>query len=173
MVHWAASRVGGSVRSCSDVHNFLVEKDVPHEVVHLPALSKTAKAAAECLGVPLREVVKSLVFLLDERPTLVLVPGDRVADSGLLCAVTGCERAVLAKGQQVLDITGYRTGAVPPFGLKSDLPVVADTGVFEPDVVYCGGGATAAMLKMRSADLRRLLDPVVADVGGPLAADTA
>jgi prolyl-tRNA editing enzyme YbaK/EbsC (Cys-tRNA(Pro) deacylase) len=152
------------VRSCSDVHNFLVEKDVPHEVVHLPALSKTAKAAAELLGVPLREVVKSLVFLLDGRPTLVLVPGDRVADVQLLRQATGCERAVLAKGQQVLDITGYRKGAVPPCGLASGLPVVADAAVFEPDVVYCGGGATATMLKMRSDDLRRLLAPLVASV---------
>lgn len=149
------------MRSCSDVHNFLVEKDVPHEVLHLPRLSKTAKAAAELLGVPLREVVKSLVFLLDGQPTLVLMPGDRVADAQLLRAVTGCERAVLAKGQQVLDITGYRTGAVPPCGLESSLPVVADTAVFEPDVVYCGGGNTATMLKLRSDDLRRLLDPLV------------
>jgi prolyl-tRNA editing enzyme YbaK/EbsC (Cys-tRNA(Pro) deacylase) len=149
------------VRSCSDVHNFLVEKDVPHEVIHLPALSKTAKAAAALLDVPLREVVKSLVFLLDGRPTLVLVPGDRVTDTQLLREATGCERAVLAKGQQVVDLTGYRTGAVPPCGLESHLPVVADSAVFEPDVVYCGGGTTATMLKMRSDDLRRLLGALV------------
>jgi prolyl-tRNA editing enzyme YbaK/EbsC (Cys-tRNA(Pro) deacylase) len=137
---------------------------VPHEVIHLPALAKTAKAAAELLGVPLREVVKSLVFLLDGQPTLVLVPGDRVAEVRLLREVTGRERVVLAKGKQVLDITGYRTGAVPPCGLESLLPVVADTAVFEPGVVYCGGGTTATMLKVRSDDLRRLLEPLVADV---------
>ncbi len=71
------------------------------------------------------------------------------------------------KGKQVLDITGYRAGAVPPCGLESALPVVADTAVFEPDVVYCGGGTTATMLKLRSDDLRRLLDPLVADVAEP------
>lgn len=161
------------MRSCSDVHNFLAEKDVPHEVVHLPALSRTAKAAAEHLGVPLREVVKSLLFLLDGRPTLVLIPGDRVADVQLLRAATGCEQAALAKGQQVLEITGYRTGAVPPCGLESDLPVVADTAVFEPDVVYCGGGTTATMLKVRSDDLRRVLEPLVAAVAGSLPGDEA
>lgn len=155
------------MRSCSDVHNFLVEKDVPHEVLHLPRLSKTAKAAAELLGVPLREVVKSLVFLLDGQATLVLVPGDRVADVQLLRAATGCDRAVLAKGQQVLDITGYRTGAVPPCGLETALPVVADAAVFEPEIVYCGGGNTATMLKLRSEDLRRLLDPTVVVLAEP------
>jgi len=70
---------------------------------------------------------------------------------------------VLANGKQVLDITGYRTGAVPPCGLESLLPVVADTAMFEPEVVYCGGGTTATMLKVRSDDLRRMLDPLVAE----------
>jgi prolyl-tRNA editing enzyme YbaK/EbsC (Cys-tRNA(Pro) deacylase) len=156
------------VRSCSDVHNFLLEEDVPHEVLHLPRLSRTARAAAELLGVPLREVVKSLVFFLDGRPTLVLVPGDKVADPEQLKAATGCSEVVLARGKQVLDLTGYRTGAVPPCGLSAKLPAVADTGVFEPSVVYCGGGTTATMLKLRSKDLRRLLQPLVADIGAPV-----
>lgn len=159
------------MRSCSDVHNFLVEKDVPHEVIHLSALCKTARAAAALLGVPLREVIKSLVFLLDGEPTLVLVPGDRVADPQLLRHATGCERAVLARGKQVLDITGYRTGAVPPCGLENPLPVVADAAMFEPEVVYCGGGTTATMLKVRSDDLRTMLDPLVADITQPPAGE--
>ena len=156
------------MRSCSDVHNFLLEEDVPHEVLHLPALSRTARAAAELLGVPLREVVKSLVFYLDGRPTLVLVPGDKVADPHRLKVATGCTQAVLARGKQVLDVTGYRAGAVPPCGLLAPLPAVADAGVFEPPVVYCGGGTTATMLKLRSDDLRRLLQPLVAAIAAPV-----
>ena len=161
------------MRSCSDVHNFLVEKDIPHEVLHLQASSRTARAASELLGVSLGEVVKSLLFLLDGLPTLVLVPGDRVADVPLLKEATGCSRAALATGKQVLDLTGYRAGAVPPCGLAVDLPVVADAGVFAKAVVYCGGGTTATMLKIRSADLRTLLRLVVADVTAPAPDDQA
>jgi prolyl-tRNA editing enzyme YbaK/EbsC (Cys-tRNA(Pro) deacylase) len=147
------------VRSSSDVHNFLVEEGVAHEMVHLPALSKTAQKAAELLGVPTAEVVKSLLFYLDGAPTLVLVPGDLVADLGLLRAALGCAEAKLATGPQVLKVTGYRPGAVPPFALSSELPVVADPLVFTPLVVYCGGGTTTTMLKIRSSDLRDLLQP--------------
>jgi Cys-tRNA(Pro) deacylase len=146
------------------VHNFLVEKDVPHEVVHLPALSKTAKAAAELLDVPLNEVVKSLLFLLDGRPTLVLVPGDRIADPNFLAAVTGSTKVALARGKQVLDVTGYRAGAVPPCALERSIPVVADARVFQPEVIYCGAGTASTMLKVRSDDLLKLLNPLVAEV---------
>jgi prolyl-tRNA editing enzyme YbaK/EbsC (Cys-tRNA(Pro) deacylase) len=147
------------VRSGSDVHNFLLEEDVAHEMVHLPALSRTAQKAAELLGVSTDEVVKSLLFYLDGVPTLVLVPGDLVVDLGLLRAALGCAEAKLAVGQQVLGVTGYRPGAVPPFALSSTLPVVADPAVFAPPVIYCGGGTTTTMLKMRSSDLRDLLKP--------------
>ena len=37
--------------------------------------------------------------------------------------------------------------------------MVADPGVFAPEVVYCGGGTTTTMLKIRSADLDALLEP--------------
>jgi prolyl-tRNA editing enzyme YbaK/EbsC (Cys-tRNA(Pro) deacylase) len=64
-------------------------------------------------------------------------------------------------------VTGYRAGGVPPCGLETDLPVVADEAVFAPRVVYCGGGTEMTMLKVRSSDLRRLLQAKVAAVSMP------
>lgn len=147
------------MRSCSDVHNLLLQEGVPHEIVHLPALGSTAQMAAEALGVSEHEVVKSLVFLLDGRPLMVLVPGDATVDTAALSRELGGGEVTLARGQQVLELTGYRPGAVPPCALDSSLPVVADAEVFGPDVVYCGGGTTTTMLKIRSADLDALLEP--------------
>jgi prolyl-tRNA editing enzyme YbaK/EbsC (Cys-tRNA(Pro) deacylase) len=147
------------VRSCSDVHNFLLEEGVPHEVVHLPSSSRTAQLAADALGVPVEEVVKSLIFLLDDRPCMVLVTGDATVDTEALARAAGAGRVKLARGEEVLDLTGYQPGAVPPCALDSDLPVIADPLVFVPDVVYCGGGTTTTMLKIRSADLDALLEP--------------
>lgn len=155
------------MRTCSDVHNYLQEQGVAHEMVHLPRPTTTAARAAELLGVPIAEVVKSLLFLADGAPTLVLVPGDATVDTGALAAVLGVRRVVLARGEDVLEATGYRVGAVPPCGLASDLPVVADPRAFAPAVVYCGGGATATMLKIRSADLKELLAPRLAEVAVP------
>jgi Cys-tRNA(Pro) deacylase len=152
------------VRTCSDVHNYLTEQGVAHEMVRLPALSTTAQRAADLLGIPRGEVLKSLLFLLDGSPTLILLPGDRSVDTARLGELTGCKKAALARGDEVLDVTGYRVGAVPPCGLATDLPVIADEAVFTPPVVYCGGGAEMTMLKLRSKDLRRLLGATVAEI---------
>lgn len=147
------------MRTCSDVHNYLEERGIGHEMLPLPGPSTTAERAAELLGVPLAEVVKSLLFLVDGVPTLVLVPGDALVAEDALVAALGAETAELPRAQEVLATTGYRVGAVPPCGLACDLPVVADPEAFAPPVVYCGGGAAATMLKIRSADLKTLLRP--------------
>jgi prolyl-tRNA editing enzyme YbaK/EbsC (Cys-tRNA(Pro) deacylase) len=147
------------MRSCSDVHNLLSEQGVDHEIIHLPSLSKTAQRAASLLGVPPAEIIKSLVFYLDGTPTLVLVPGDATVDAAALARELGVRDVTFARRQDVLALTGYSPGAVPPCGLSTPLPAVADPGVFVPEVVYCGGGTTMTMLKIRSADLDALLKP--------------
>ncbi len=152
------------MRASSDVHNCLLQAGVRHEIVHLPSSSRTALLAADALGVPVGDVVKSLVFHVDGRPFLALVPGDATVDAEALARELGGEKASLARAEQVLKLTGYRPGAVPPCGLASELPVVADPGVFEPAVVYCGGGTTTTMLKIRSADLEALLEPRTAPI---------
>lgn len=147
------------MRSCSDVHNLLLQEGVPHEIIHLPSSSRTAQLAAEALGVRVEEVVKSLVFTLDGRPLLALVPGDATVDTDALARELGGGTVALARGEDVLRITGFRPGAVPPCGLDTSLAVIADPSVFEPEVVYCGGGTTTTMLKIRSTDLDALLEP--------------
>lgn len=153
------------MRSSCDLHNYLVEQGVPHEIVHLSGLSMTAAQAAEQLGVGVAEVIKSLVFLVDGRPCMVLVPGDATVATDLLARELAGRHVELARGSRVLELTGYRLGAVPPCALETTLPVVADPDAFAPAVVYCGGGTTSTMLKVRSADLKALVDPQLASVG--------
>jgi Cys-tRNA(Pro) deacylase len=159
------------VRSCDDVHDELAVNGIPHEILQLSSSSRTAELAAEALGVDVADVVKSLLFVLDdERPVLALVTGDATVDADALARAMGASEVRLARAREVRESTGYHPGAVPPFALATDVPVVADPGVFAPEVVYCGGGTTTTMLKMRSADLDALLGvrkTPIADRGRP------
>jgi prolyl-tRNA editing enzyme YbaK/EbsC (Cys-tRNA(Pro) deacylase) len=153
------------VRSFTDVHDELTLRRVPHEIVHLPSSSRTAQQAAEALGVPVGDVVKSLLFVLDDgRPVLALVTGDATVDVDALAREAGVAEVRMARGREVRDLTGYRPGAVPPCCLATDVAVVADPGVFAHDVVYCGGGTTSTMLEIRGADLAALLEPLRAPI---------
>ena len=86
---------------------------------------------------------------------MVLVPGDATVDAAALARSWAAE--VRWPRHRGAGADGLPAGAVPPCALERELPVVADPGVFAPAVVYCGGGTTTTMLKIRSADLEALL----------------
>jgi len=152
------------MRSCSDVHNYLLEQGVAHEIVQLPALSTTVRRAAALLGVPAHEVVKSQLFETEAGPVVCLVPGDGHVDHARLRDELGCRQVTPAAASEVVSLTGYRPGALPPCGLAAELPILADPAVFELPVIYCGGGTTTTILKIRSADLRLAIDARVAAI---------
>lgn len=155
------------MRSSTDVQDALTACGVEHEIVQLPSSSRTARLAAGALGVPVSTVVKSLLFVADGRPVLALVDGASTVDTGALAHELGVGEVALARAREVRDLTGYKPGAVPPVGLATAVPVVADPAVFSPEVVYCGGGSTTAMLRIRAADLRELTEASILRIAGP------
>ena len=153
------------MRSCSDVHNYLLERGVAHEIVQLPALSSTARRAAALLGVPPREVVKSLLF--EHRTAVrssVSCPATRASIMRGSAPSSAAAAPCRSRRPRSCRSPAIGPGALPPCGLAAELPVVADPGVFELPVVYCGGGTTTTMLKIRSADLRAALGARVAAI---------
>ena len=75
----------------------------------------TAAAAARAVGCEASQIVKSLVFVCDGRPTLALVPGDRRADENKVAAAAGSRYARVARPDEVQAATGFEPGGVAPF----------------------------------------------------------
>ncbi len=94
---------------------------IPSLVRELPADTSTADAAARAVDAPLGSIVKSLVFLADGAPLLVLVSGDQRADVHRLRAALGLskKRLRIAQPAEVLDNTGFEVGGVPPIGHRT------------------------------------------------------
>lgn len=116
----------------------------------------TAADASAATGAPLESIVKSLVFAGDGRPILVMVPGDRRADTAKVAAAAGCER-VKAVGMDVVErLTGFPPGGVAPFPLPGFDTVLIEQALFGHEVVWIGAGSTRHMAAVAPADLARL-----------------
>jgi prolyl-tRNA editing enzyme YbaK/EbsC (Cys-tRNA(Pro) deacylase) len=87
-------------------------------VRELPADTSTAEAAAEAVGAPVGSIVKSLIFLAEGTPLLVLVAGDQRADVKRLRAKLQLSKRQLriARPAEVRELTGFDVGGVPPVG---------------------------------------------------------
>jgi prolyl-tRNA editing enzyme YbaK/EbsC (Cys-tRNA(Pro) deacylase) len=120
----------------------------------------TVSAAAAALGVETSQIIKSLLFLMRERPVLVIASGDRLVDRGILAAKFGVgkKQIKLADAETVLRLTGYPAGGVPPFGHPAPLPTLLDRAVLAWDVVYGGGGDDRTLLRIAPGELARVTD---------------
>jgi Cys-tRNA(Pro) deacylase len=102
--------------------------------------TRTAAEAAAAIGVELGQIVKSLVFTVDDRVVLALVPGDRQLDEHKLAAVAGGTAAARPDADAVRAATGFPVGGVPPFGHATALPVYVDKGLLRYREVWAAAG---------------------------------
>ena len=143
---------------------WMLDRGVPGELIRPGDPTPTVEAAAAALGVKPEQVIKSLLFLVDGSPYLVIVRGiSRVKTPKLLQALGGRE-ARLATKTEVEAITGFPVGGTPPFAHRQSVPVLIDRGVLLLEEIYAGGGSDDVMLRLHVADLVRATGARLTDV---------
>jgi prolyl-tRNA editing enzyme YbaK/EbsC (Cys-tRNA(Pro) deacylase) len=135
---------------------FLRQAGAEARLEEFPDGTPTARLAARAVGCEERDIVKSLVFLCDGRPVVVLVPGDRRADSAKVAAATAARKAKIAGAEEVERATGFAPGAVAPFPLPQVRDVLVERTLLARDLVWVGAGSDRHMLGIAPAELVRL-----------------
>jgi prolyl-tRNA editing enzyme YbaK/EbsC (Cys-tRNA(Pro) deacylase) len=135
-------------------------------VRHFSQSTATALEAAETVGCPVGAIVKSLLFLVDGRPVLVLVAGDRqVSDTKLSARFnSGRKRVRMGDAATVLALTGYGVGGVPPIGHITVLDALMDASLQRFEMLYAAAGTARTVFAVTPGDLRRITDAEVDDV---------
>lgn len=123
--------------------------------------SETAEDAARALDTTVDHIIKSLVFMVEEEPVLVIVRGSDHVSEGKVSGALDVDSCRLADPHEVEDATGYAVGGVPPVG--AGLDKLVDESVLQMDKVYGGGGAEDRVIGL---DPRFIVgeDDLVADV---------
>ncbi len=149
----------------SRVAQWMFDRGIPGELIRPGDPTPTVEAAAAALGVRPEQVIKSLLFLVDGSPYLVIVRGTARVNTSKLLQALGAREARLARKVEVEAITGFPVGGTPPFAHRQSVPVLIDRGVSDLEEIYAGGGAEDIMLRLKVADLLqatqgRLLDVI-------------
>src|SRR5687768_17144797 len=105
------------------------------EVRRFPEGTRTAADAARAVGCDVAQIVKSLVFMADDRPVIALVSGINRVDLGKLAAAVGGSNARRADGDEARASTGFAIGGVPPFGHAADITVLVDRDLERHELV--------------------------------------
>jgi prolyl-tRNA editing enzyme YbaK/EbsC (Cys-tRNA(Pro) deacylase) len=127
------------------------------------ASARTAVEAAAAVGAGVGQIVKSLVFLCDDRPVLALVAGDNRLDEARLAALAG-GRITRADAARVREHTGFAIGGVAPLGSLEPLPVFCDADLLRHDYVWASAGAPDAVFRVEPHALAEAAGAQVAEL---------
>jgi prolyl-tRNA editing enzyme YbaK/EbsC (Cys-tRNA(Pro) deacylase) len=138
----------------------------PELVRELPADTSTAEAAALAVGTPQGSIVKSLVFLADGVPLLVLAAGDQRVDVKRLRAMLGLSkrRLRIAQPAKVQALTGFEVGGVPPVGHDPPLRTLIDRTLARYDTVWAAAGSAHAVFPIAYQQLVAITNGEVMDL---------
>jgi prolyl-tRNA editing enzyme YbaK/EbsC (Cys-tRNA(Pro) deacylase)/predicted Fe-S protein YdhL (DUF1289 family) len=140
----------------------------PHAPVMLDDAARTARQAADALGVELGQIAKSIVFRRksDDVAVLVVTSGDRRVDERRLEALV-CpdgKRIGRADAAFVKTKTGFSIGGVSPLAHAGDVLTLIDRSLMRFDEVWAAAGHPHAVFKLMPQALELLTGAAVVDV---------
>ena len=131
----------------SDIHPNVVrvtaaakERGLEISTRRFPEGTKTAADAAAAIGVTVGQIVKSLVFGVDNEIVMALVSGSNQLDEKKLALAAGGAKCARVDADAVREATGYAIGGVPPFGHTTQLRVFVDPDLLQYDEVWAAAG---------------------------------
>ena len=147
--------------------DFLRKARVPYTTFrHSPAF--TAQHAAALSHVPGRCWAKTVVFMADAEPILVVVPAHYTVDVDQVQALAGVGMLRLATPRELIALyPDCEEGAMPPFGdLYLQRVFVDQSLVGEPDMVF-NAGTHVDCIRMHYGDFAAVAHPTVGALGRP------
>lgn len=129
-----------------------------------PDAARIGLQAAEALGAPPGEVLKTLMVKADGKPACVILASDREVSMKKLAAALGAKSAEMMKPADAERLTGYRVGGVSAFGQKRAVPTVIDADAAALPLAFVNAGQRGLQARLAPADLIRALGAKVAAI---------
>jgi prolyl-tRNA editing enzyme YbaK/EbsC (Cys-tRNA(Pro) deacylase) len=119
----------------------LLSRGLDVTVLTLSDSARTAPEAAAAVDCDVGQIVKSLVFVRDEQPVMVLCAGDRRVDAKRLGLSP-------ANADHARRATGFAIGGIPPLGHDTELETLIDSSLKRFRTVWCAAGTPHAVFEV-------------------------
>lgn len=143
---------------------FLDAEKIKAKIIRFETPVKTVRDAAQKLNQPHQTIVKTIVYLADEEPVLVVLLGNQSIDEEKLKKVLGAQSVRLALSDEVETATGYAPGGVPPIGIYG-VKTLIQKEIEQQKIVHTGGGDEHSLLQIDAALIIEFaFEPQIVDV---------
>lgn len=118
--------------------------------------SATVKEAAQALNCNEQDIAKSLSFIVDDEPIIIVVAGDAKIDNSKYKKEFGVKAKMIAF-DDVERLIGHAVGGVCPFGVNENVKIYLDESLKRFDVVYPAAGTGNSAVKLKLKELEQIV----------------
>ncbi|CVI65531.1 prolyl-tRNA synthetase [Clostridiales bacterium CHKCI001] len=125
--------------SYENVKQYFEHIGMGQRVMDLRKSSATVEEAAEAIGCQPCQIAKTMSFLVDDKPILIVTAGDTKVDNKKFKGVFH-QKAKMIPWDQVETYIGHAPGGVCPFAVKPDVTVYLDVSLKRFQRIYPAAG---------------------------------
>ena len=140
------------------IKDWLNECGLGDRVYEFDVSSATVELAAQALGCEPCLIAKTMSFLVEEHPVLVVLAGDARVDNHKFKDVFH-QKAKMLSHEQVSELTGFPVGGVCPFLAPENTKVYLDESLKRFEYVYPAAGTRNSAVKVTVEELERAVRP--------------
>ena len=139
--------------SLNNVKEYFKKYNMEDKIIELSSSSATVKEAAEALGTEEALIAKTLSFIIEDRPILIVAAGDAKIDNSKYKGYFHT-KAKMIPFEEVNNLIGHNPGGVCPFAIKENVTVYLDESLKRFEHIYpaCGSGNSAIKLTIEELE---------------------
>ena len=136
------------------VKEYFKKYNMEDRIIELPTSSATVKEAAESLGTEEALIAKTLSFIVEDKPILIVAAGDAKIDNANYKGYFHT-KAKMIPFEDVNNLIGHNPGGVCPFAIKEDVTVYLDESLKRFEHIYPACGSSNSAIKLTIEELEK------------------
>lgn len=124
------------------------------KIMEFSVSSATVEQAAKAINCKEEEIAKSMSFLVEEKPILIVVAGDCKIDNSKFKAEFHT-KAKMLPFDSVEELIGHAVGGVCPFGVNENVDIYLDNSLKRFEIVYPACGSSNSAVKLTLSELEK------------------
>lgn len=136
------------------VREYFKQYKIEDRIIELSDSTATVALAAASLGTEECRIAKTLSFIIEDKPILIVVAGDAKIDNSKYKGHFHT-KAKMIPYEEVNNLIGHNPGGVCPFGINKEVIVYLDESLKRFDYVYPACGSSNSAIKLTIEELEK------------------
>lgn len=135
--------------SLEKAKEYLQKYGLEKRIMEFDVSSATVEEASKAINCKQEEIAKTLSFIVDDTPILIVVSGDSKIDNSKF-KTEFHTKAKMIPFDSVEELIGHAVGGVCPFGINKNVEVYLDNSLKRFNIIYpaCGSSNSAVRLTL-------------------------